>query len=213
MKAVKILAAVPCMLIASSAFAANPYLQADDTWIQISGTVSDVSTDRFVLDYGDGTIFVEMDDGDRDADAYKLVKGDKVTVSGMVDDDMFETTTIEAGSVYVESIDTYFYASTLDEDEHFYAPVQDQTGVVDTTIVHGTVSNVDSIEEKFVINTSTRSITVEVDEMSHNPLDDEGYQQLKAGDVVTVTGSADSDFFEGRVFEASQITTVSKRSQ
>lgn len=212
MKAVKTLAVVPCLLIASSAFAANPYLQADDTWIQLSGTVSSVSADRFVLDYGDGTVYVEMDDGDRDADAYKLVEGDKVTVSGMVDDDMFETTTIEAGSVYVENIGTHFYASTVDEDEAFYAPVQDPVNI-DTTIVHGTVSNVDSVEEEFVINTDTRSITVEVDEMSYNPLDNEGYQQLEIGDVVTVTGATGSDLFDGRVFEASQITTVSKRSQ
>jgi hypothetical protein len=36
--------------------------------------------DTFVLDYGDGRITVEMDDGDRDADAYKLISGDRVTV-------------------------------------------------------------------------------------------------------------------------------------
>ncbi|MGX5914592.1 hypothetical protein ACR0ST_07675 [Aliidiomarina sp. Khilg15.8] len=210
MKSVKTLAAIPCILFATSAFSANPYLQPDDTWIQISGTVTGVSADRFVLDYGDGTVYVEMDDGDRDADAYKLVEGDKVTVSGLVDDDMFETTTIEAGSVYVENIGTYFYASTLDEDERYYAPVHVSVDTTNT-IVHGTVSSVDPAEEEFELNTGLRMITVEVDEMDYNPLDDEGYQQITAGDIVTVSGLPDYDLFEGRVFEAKQVTTVFKK--
>lgn len=210
MKSLITLAAVPCLLFATSAESANPYLQPDDTWIQISGTVTGVSADRFVLDYGDGTVYVEMDDGDRDADGYKLVEGDKVTVSGMIDDDMFETTTIEAGSVYVENIGTYFYSSTLDEDETYYAPVH---ASVDTqnTIVHGTVSSVDDAQEEFVINTGARMITVEVDEMDYNPLDDEGYQQISTGDIVTVSGLPDYDFFEGQVFEAEHVTTVFKK--
>ena len=37
-----------------------------------------------------------MDDGDRDADAYKLLPGDEVNVIGKVDDDLFQTTTIDA---------------------------------------------------------------------------------------------------------------------
>lgn len=46
--------------------------------------------------YGNGSITVEMDDGDRDADAYSLDEGDNVTVYGMIDDDLFESATIEA---------------------------------------------------------------------------------------------------------------------
>lgn len=207
MKAVKTLAVIPCMVLATSAFSADPYLQPDDTWIEISGTVSSVGTDQFVLDYDDGSVLVEMDDGDRDADAYKLVEGDKVTVSGMIDDDFFETTTIEAGSVYVENIDTYFYASTLDEDEVFYNSVYVPVDSA-TTVLRGTVSSIDEAEEEFVINTGARMVTVEVDEMDYNPLDDDGYQQISEGDIVTVTGASDYDFFEGQVFEATQVTTV-----
>lgn len=63
--------------------AQSPYAKADNTWIGISGTVKAVTTpDRFTLDYGKGVITVEMDDWDTDADAYKLVAGDKVNVYG-----------------------------------------------------------------------------------------------------------------------------------
>lgn len=48
--------------------------------------------------YGDGNITVEMDNDDRDADGYKLMKGDEVRVSGMIDDDFYNLTSIEASS-------------------------------------------------------------------------------------------------------------------
>ena len=77
-------------LFSASAFAQNPYAKPDNSWISIHGTVTSVSADEFELDYGDGLISVEMDDGDRDADGYKLVKGDEVRVSGTIDDDFYK---------------------------------------------------------------------------------------------------------------------------
>ncbi|PLW84291.1 hypothetical protein CWI75_02825 [Kineobactrum sediminis] len=196
------------VLLGAPAWSQNPYLQPDDTWIEISGTVTSVTPDSFMLDYGDGTITVEMDDGDRDADAYKLYEGDKVTVSGMVDDDLFETTTIEASSVFVENLGTTFYASAVDEEDpmavsYFAVPIVPSSGVL-----QGTVTSVDEDEEEFNLNTGLRMITVEVDEMPYNPLDDEGYQKINSGDQVRVTGTLDNDLFEGRVFEADYVTTL-----
>lgn len=78
----------------------NPYARADDTWITLGGTVENVAPNSFELNYDGGRITVEMDDDDRDADGYTLRNGDDVTVAGMIDDDLFETTTIEASSVY-----------------------------------------------------------------------------------------------------------------
>ena len=94
----------------------DPYEMQNNSWITISGTVDTVSADHFTLDYGDGLITVEMDDGDRDADAYKLNRGDEVTVSGRIDDDFYEFTTIEASSVYVRHLNTMFFASAVDEE-------------------------------------------------------------------------------------------------
>jgi hypothetical protein len=49
--------------------------------------VESVDRDRFMLDYGDGYVVVEMDDGGLDADACKLLKGNKVKISGRIGDD------------------------------------------------------------------------------------------------------------------------------
>lgn len=187
----------------------SPYAKADDTWISIDGTVHTVSADEFELDYGPGTITVEMDDGDRDADAYKLAFGDKVRVSGRIDDDFFEETTIEASSVYVENLGTYFYADPADEEDTFVTYTTPIT--VSNTVIQGTVTDVDV--EEFTVNTGARTVRVEVEEMPYNPLDDIGYQKIEVGDRVSVTGDMDTDFFEGqRELVAETIVTLHDRN-
>jgi hypothetical protein len=146
-----------------------------------------------------------MDDGDRDADAYKLIKGDKVTVNGMIDDDLFETRSIEASSVYVEGIGTYFFASAADEEDTFVtitAPL-----VVSKTIVQGKVTEISG--DEFVVDAGLRKVRVDVSEMSNDPLDDEGYQKIKVGDRVSVVGKMDDDLFEGRELMAQSVVTLS----
>ena len=193
------------LFVAVPAMAEDPYVEPDDSWISLSGTVKAVTADAFTLDYGKGMITVEMDDGDRDADGYKLIEGDKVTVNGVIDDGLFETRTIEASSVYVEKLDTYFYASAADEEGDafvtYWSPV-----VVSRTVVQGTVTEVN--DEEFVLNTGARSITVEVEEMPYNPLDDEGYQKVDVGDRVSVTGTMDYDLFEGRELVADSLVIL-----
>ncbi len=191
-------------LFATSAMAEDPYTKPDDAWISISGTVDSTEKDAFTLDYGDGLVTVEMDDGDRDADGYKLVEGDKVTVNGRVDDDLFELTKIEASSVYVENIGTYFFASANDEEDAV-VPITSPV-VVSTTVLRGTVSDVD--ENSFQINNGSRQIKVDIDEMAYDPLDDEGYQQISEGDVVRVTGYMDHELIDGQVFDAQYVTTL-----
>ncbi|MBK1705201.1 S1 RNA-binding domain-containing protein [Halochromatium glycolicum] len=196
---------------ATAVWAADPLAEPDDSWISVSGTVETVSNDSFVLDYGEGMMTVEMDDGDRDADGYKLVSGDKVTVSGRIDDDLFETRTIEASSVYVENIGTYFYASAVDEEDVNEVLVDVDTPIViSATTVQGVVTDVNS--EEFTVDTGLRSVRVEVDEMSYNPLDDKGYQKIEIGDRVSVTGQMDDDLFEGRELVADSVVTLSGAS-
>ncbi|MBK5938276.1 hypothetical protein [Halochromatium roseum] len=196
---------------ATSVWAEDPMTQPDDSWISVSGTVESVTRDAFVLDYGDGLMTVEMDDGDRDADGYKLVRGDKVTVNGRIDDDLFEARTLEASSVYVENIDTYFYASAVDEEDINDVIVTVSTPVViSATIVQGRVTEVGT--DEFVVDTGLREVRVEVEEMAYNPLDDEGYQKIEVGDRVSVTGQIDNDLFEGRELVADSVVTLSSSS-
>jgi uncharacterized protein YdeI (BOF family) len=201
-----ILTALLTLILAATALAEDPYAQPDETWISIDGEVRSVSRDEFVLDFGEGNIVVEMDDGDRDADAYVLLEGDKVTVNGRIDDGFFETTTIEAASVYVEKLGTHFYASSVDEEGDYFAVVEPV--VVSTTVMQGTVTEVN--DDEFRLDTGAREIIVEVEEMNYDPLDDLGYQKIDVGDRVSVFGELDYDFLEGHEFVATSIVTLAE---
>jgi uncharacterized protein YdeI (BOF family) len=182
----------------------NPYAKPDDSWISLSGTVNAVNRDSFTLDYGERTITVEMDDADRQAETYALRMGDKVTVNGLIDDDFFETSKIEASSVYVEKLGRHFFASALDEEDFstvtYLAPIDG--GIA----VHGLVTQVGGGE--FTIDNGVRSVRVDVGDMAYDPLDDDGYQKVEVGDIVRVEGRMDDDFWESRELMANSILTL-----
>lgn len=197
-------------LVASAAN--NPYLEPDGSWITLSGKVTSSSADSFKLDYGDGLVTVEMDDWNwYDADG-KIIQGDRVTVYGEVDDDTFESAKIEASSVYVENLGTYFYASAADEEsfeDYDMAPdVPIEIGDISLT---GTISGVNGRE--FTIDTGLQKMRVDTATMPYDPTDDEGYQQLDKGDTVTVTGNIEDDTFETRELMADSVITLDDESQ
>ncbi len=182
----------------------SPYAMAEGSVITIDGTVDSVSPDSFVLDYGKDVVTVEFDDGDRDSDAYKFVNGDRVSVTGLIDDDFYEMTTIEASSVYVENINTSFYASAVDEEDRVVwvnTPL-----VISSYTVHGTVSDTD--DDSFTLDTGMRELTVDTEDMLYDPLDDVGYQKIEEGDIVSVSGYLDGGLFGDQEVDARFITTL-----
>lgn len=184
----------------------NPYQKADDSWITLSGTVTNTNPEGFQLDYGDGTMTVEMDAPDGDASGYRVAKGDKVTVSGVVDDDLFETASIEATSVFVEGLNTHFFASSAIDEEDLLVAVPTPV-VVSRTMVVGTVTGVDGRE--FMVDTGASRFTVDTSQLGANLTDDQGFMQVEVGDRVSVVGDMDRDFFEGRELMADSVVSLS----
>lgn len=194
----------------------DPYAKADDSWISISGTVVAPDESSFSLDYGDGVILVEMDDWDTYGDAYGLMDGDRVTVYGEIDDELFEADSIEAGSVYVENLNTYFYASSADEENGDYTPdfwTVTTPLALNRATIRGTITGIDPPEREFTVDTGDQKMTIETEFLGYNPLDDLGYQRLEKGDRVSVSGALDNDFLEGLVFEADSVITLSDASR
>lgn len=203
----------------------------NNSYISLEGTVESVSPNSFVLSYSeDGDdVLVEMDDGDRDADAYRLLPGDRVTVYGVMDRDLFESRKIEASTVYVDKLNTFFSASAVDEED--YLPIltivttasgSDMDGDSDASAnasagaagatpdpilwVQGEVSNVQ--DGSFDLAMGERDINVTVAGLSDNPLDDEGYRKIQNGDVVSVLGNIDSGFFNDGELVAESVVKV-----
>lgn len=202
-------------LAAGAALAAdddvNPRMQPDGSWVSIGGTVTSAGTESFMLDYGDGMITVEMDDWDAWGDAWPISSGDQVTVYGAVDDDLYEAATIEASSVYVENLNTYFYASAADEEEFDAFYMMSPVEVGSMTLV-GTVEEVSPEVGEFVIDSETRQVSVDVDPLLYDPLDDQGFQQIEVGDRVSVTGVVDYEMLDGHEFDATQVVTLDTSS-
>lgn len=182
----------------------NPYLAPNNTWISISGTVNTVNKDAFFMEYGNSQIIVEMDDGDQDADAYVLLPGDEVIVNGVIDDDFFETTSIEAASVHVKRLNATYYASALDEEDYptwlYWLP---RSGEV---LVQGRVTSIEDSE--FTVDEGLRTVKVDVDDMPYNPLDDQGFQRVAVGDLVMISGELSESLFEDEKIEASAILKI-----
>lgn len=191
--------------------AENFETKPDQTWISVSGEVASATNDSFMLDYGEGYIKVEMDDWEwYEQEGAALLTGDEVTVYGEVDNDLAENAKIEASSVYVDNIDSYFYASAADEESgepnvSLDVIAMDTLSPVD---VNGTVTKVDQTTEEIVIDSGIQKVVVDVSDMPTNPLDNVGFQQIDVGDYVSVSGEFTNDISGGLQVSADRIVTA-----
>ena len=98
--------------------ATSPRIEGrDGSWITISGRVISPLPNQFALDYGSGVVTVEMDDrSPLYQEAQMLRRGDRVVVTGRIDDNLYRDRTIEARSVFVPKINKRFFASAEDEE-------------------------------------------------------------------------------------------------
>lgn len=197
--------ATPALAAETTPTKVDPYAKPDNSFITINGTVKSAGPDSFMLDYGEGLVTVEMDDWDWYPDGYKVLGGDNVTVYGRVDDDMFEITTIEASSVYVKGLNSFFFANDADEEDVAYVSFVPTTT---TASIQGDVTSI--VGREFTVSTGTGVVTVDTATMPYNPLDNEGYQRVKVGDRVSVVGGLTPGFFSAREIEADAVMTLSK---
>jgi len=177
----------------------------DGSWVSLSGQVASHTPDAFTLDYGEGTITVETDDWDSIGDAWTIAEGDSVTVYGRVDDGLYQNRRIEAGSVYIEDLDTMVTApSAADEEEVLPVTYTYLSVPADYDYqVAGTVTSISGRE--FTIDTGDRKISVDTMQMAYNPLDDDGVVQIGEGDFVSVSGDLDLNVFDENEISAEAI--------
>ncbi|WP_421684134.1 hypothetical protein HKW98_06885 [Stutzerimonas urumqiensis] len=211
MKKTLLALAATAPLIAQPALAAdktpNPYSLHDGTWIGIGGTVESAGPESFVLNYGNGSVVVEMDDWDWYAEGRKLLQGDQVTVYGDVDDDLYELTSIEANAVYVKGLNSFFFASAADEETPWrtatFLPTSQAT-------IQGTVQDIQ--DREIILDTGEGTLTINTLTLGYNPFDAEGYQRIDVGDTIRVTGQMDRAFFGKREFNAELMTSLTPQN-
>ena len=185
--------------------------------ITLTGEITDVQHEKFMLDYGDGVITVEMDDWDSYDEADYFSPGERVTVFGVIDNDWYHKKTIEADSVYAYQRDTFYDANPIDEEDTTIWRVS-YANTYKPTIMDGTwltvIGKVKSINgNEFMLDTGIRNLQVDTDPLGYNPFDDIGIQKIIPGDVVKVSGKLDKDLFERNEIQAQQLTTIHSKNR
>jgi len=192
--------------------ATNPYEKPNQSDITITGEVLARVGDELTLDYGEGVITVEMDDWDWHNEAAWINPGEKITVSGEIDNDLYQIKTIEAETAYVHDRATYYYASDTDEEDRVYwtYTVMNPSNMPEGTWLglSGTVTEMNGSE--FTMDTGYNEVRVETAYLDYNPLDDQGYQQVDTGDRVYVSGLLDKNFFTRNEVDASTLITLTE---
>ena len=194
----------------------------DDSRVVITGTVAEIDGDEFQLNYGGNkTITVEMDRFGFEGDETKyLTVGESVTVSGFIDDDLFEGREIEALDVRLNDSYVYYYYDQPNLSQNYGSynqqssedmassneQLQDgsyfsMTGEV--MALNGAVATVKG---------TTQTIDVDMSELGYDPTDDEGLQKIEVGDRVFAYGEIDDGFFTSKKLVATGTVELQKRT-
>lgn len=179
----------------------------DESWIRLNGEVAETEDTSFDLNYGPGMIEVDLEDWNWGEFANAVEVGDNVTVYGQIDDDFFESSELEATSLFVHDSGSYFarWGDPMLE-RHVDLWFMGEPTKAGYTSVRGVVLDVN--ENEFTIDMGENDLTVDTDKMSYDPLDAQGRQDIDTGDYVSVTGTVEREFLEGRELEASSVVTL-----
>lgn len=167
----------------------SPELLADSTGdrVTLNGKVVSATPNSFILDYGGGRITVERNNwGPLLADAL-IRPGDRVIVTGRVGGGFFTKRSIEARSVYDQTLNTAFFTNGADQENFGLAALRFVPGVAPDTIDYtGWVTGVNG--RRFTLGSGATRFTVDTSSMSYDPLGGEGYQKIRTGQRVYVWG-------------------------
>lgn len=180
----------------------------DGSKVALKGTVVALREGSFILNHGDGTISVEVDNWEQQDNADAIREGHHVTVRGTVDNDFWHRRLVEADSVYVEELQTTLTSpSPADEEEARNQRLVSSYGPIPNDIeVAGTVTSTRG--DKFTIDNDQRRITVDTSFLENDPMDDSGYQQIDVGDFVRVSGDIGERTMDERVIAAKSLIVI-----
>lgn len=180
----------------------------DGAHVVLTGVIEEIDDDEFILNYGPDTIEVELDDWGWDAadTSRSLQVGDRVMVSGEIDDDWFDDRELEADNLYV--LHTFTYHVSADENPAFRRA--ERSGVRgDATFVsvRGEVTGIDG--ESLTVASGGRSIEVDASTMETPPVGPKtGERRIDVGDRVYVYGEASDAFWDERTLTAELVLKI-----
>jgi uncharacterized protein YdeI (BOF family) len=195
---------------------AEDAMLVDKTYVTISGELKDfVDKDSFRMSYWGGDMLVDVNDGRPDLFKNNMKDnlniGDKVVVSGIVDDHTFSEKEIDASNISViksDLVTTYdgnintskMHKMDLSE---FYSNYNLSAMNNNHARISGYITEVPNTHQ-FVLNYGPSKLLVELNDMELNKP-----TTFRIGDFVVIEGIFNKDLFNSTVIEADNITKVS----
>ncbi len=186
---------------------ANISARSEGDAVSVTGTVESASGNTFVMNYGSGKINVDMGGWDwYSNEAEKLTAGEKVTVTGTIDDGFFKGREIKAENVYIHDRYSYYYSTGQGDANYLLYGTPPEGSAVSVTGIVNTIEG-----KEFTLNTGKNVIRVDTAKMTYDPLDDEGFQKIKVGDRLRVYGVLSDDLFDTREVDATTVVNLYER--
>ncbi len=182
----------------------------DDAYVTINGTVEKISEgDAFTLRYAGGTIGVDTNDtwpflfNNDSTDLLRV--GDKVTVIGQVDDNFFTRKEVDASSIRVKGANaSRFYENTQNGNNSYGNDYSwDETMDEDNVRLTGTVMRLVD-DETLELSYGTGTIRVDTEDLNRDT-----QNWLQVGDIITVYGEMDNNWFGKKELEANYLVRTS----
>ncbi len=175
-------------------------------WISLAGKVRSASADHLSLSYGPDAVRVELEEIESWPED-EVKAGDRVTVSGRVDNDFYEGKTVNAAAVHVASLDRTFHGASEDQRTYhdFLASQFAEDG--DWVTLSGRIGKF--LENGLTLETGIVDVNVDTDQIDEPINDDKGDVRLALNDRVLVTGRVEkSDLFDAKEIEAHAIVAM-----
>jgi hypothetical protein len=196
--------------LAGTGFAAAQ--ETDREVFTLSGQIVDSVGSNLVLRHEGGIVEVNFSGWPERVPGGPRIMGigDRVTVTGWLDESFFRSGSLDILGVYVEDRRAFF---TLGEEgDGDDTDLQPSVVPTDTLGREGSASMTGTILELlgdgFVLRVGPADVTVDTSGLFYNPYDDVGIQVLKVGDRVHVTGALGTGFPEQPVIEADGVTDI-----
>jgi len=181
----------------------------DDSVLVVTGNIKSIRDDEFDLQYGasDKTITVELDRFNWNGDETQfLSEGESVTVSGVLDDDLFEGREIKAYNIRMNDSYVYYY-TTEANPVYTYESTQNLPSDGILVAARGKITKINGPE--VTIKSKTGEIIVDTADLNYDPFDDEGRQKLEIGDELYVQGQVDVEPWDPKEIVADSIVEFS----
>lgn len=197
-------ALISAVALGGAAAAQTPMTKADGEWVLVTGDIAQISPQGFHIATGNGVLPVEMD-GYLSTSTQGLRAGDWVTVSGRIDDGMWERRSIEAASVYSSRLRERFRANPTDEEGDYMGfaliDVPDQGDWVGVT---GRVVSIAPAQNEMIVDVGTYNIQVDTTPTGRAVM-------ATPGDRVSVYGRLDdADLWDAREIDAISVVILSQ---